>query len=242
MTDKPAPPQSPGREATIRAIQLSYARNDLEPTSETTLALYREDAEHAADAILAVQSPVLPPSGVGWRCFFCDEIFTDAKTASDHFGDTICADPLCKVAQIDGGIAQTIAKLAEQLNRFQIEDNTSFREFYALGADHHAALIQEEKKGYDRGLADGRALSASVGGEADTSWSRIDKELSAYVETVRKDLIERCAQEALRRDTHALFCMSDPTAIRSDIADRIRALAPTPARAQQRKKQNNTPL
>lgn len=42
------------REAIVRAVQLSYARHDLEPTSEVTLALYREDAEHAADAVIAI--------------------------------------------------------------------------------------------------------------------------------------------------------------------------------------------
>ena len=43
----------PGREETIRLLQKTMARRDLEPLSETTLALYRADAEHAADALLA---------------------------------------------------------------------------------------------------------------------------------------------------------------------------------------------
>ncbi len=44
------------RTAIIRAINLSYARADLEPTSPTTLSLYLKDAEHAADAVIAALS------------------------------------------------------------------------------------------------------------------------------------------------------------------------------------------
>jgi hypothetical protein len=89
-----------------------------------------------------------------WRCFFCDEVFTDEKAAANHFGDTICSEPLCKLAQVDGGIAKVVADLAIELDRYRREDNESFREFYRLGADHSVALRNEEQKGYDRGLAD----------------------------------------------------------------------------------------
>jgi len=42
---------------------------------------------------------------------------------------------------------------------------------------------------------------------------------------VRAATIEECALEALRCDTHELFCMAHPPAIRRDIATRIRALS-----------------
>lgn len=97
----------------------------------------------------------------GWRCFHCGEVFTDPKAAANHFGvDHIGDETLCQMAQVDGGIAKVIADLAEELQRYRSEDNTSYREFYALGADHRAALIKEEQKGYDRGLADARAEAA----------------------------------------------------------------------------------
>lgn len=99
---------------------------------------------------------------VGWRCFHCDEVFTDPKAAANHFGvDHVGDETLCQMAQVDGGIAKVIADLAEELQRYRSEDNTSYREFYALGADHRAALIREEQKGYDRGLADARAEACS---------------------------------------------------------------------------------
>jgi hypothetical protein len=92
-----------------------------------------------------------------WRCFFCDEVFTDERAAANHFGDTVCSEPLCKLAQVDGGMASVVADLATELDRYRREDNESFREFYRLGADHSVALRAEEQKGYDRGLADTNA-------------------------------------------------------------------------------------
>lgn len=59
------------------------------------------------------------------------------------------------------------------------------------------------------------------------TWQAIDANLSAYIETVRSDLIDRCVAEAVRCDTHELFCMADPAAIRRDIANRIRKLSST---------------
>ncbi|MDN3278806.1 hypothetical protein QWJ07_31405 [Frankia sp. RB7] len=105
------------------------------------------------------QSPAETVSHDGreWRCFFCDEVFTDPKAAGNHFGcDHPGNEPLCQLAQVDGGIARVIADLSEELQRYRSEDNESFREFYRLGADHVVALRNEEQKGYDRGLADGR--------------------------------------------------------------------------------------
>lgn len=93
-----------------------------------------------------------------WRCFHCDEVFTDPKSAANHFGvDHIGDETLCQMAQVDGGIARVIADLAEELQRYRSEDNTSYREFYALGADHSQALRREEEKGYARGMKDARA-------------------------------------------------------------------------------------
>jgi len=71
------------------------------------------------------------------------------------------------------------------------------------------------------------------------SWPEIDSELTAYAQTIRAELIEECAREALRCDTHALFCMADPTAIRQDIAQRIRTLAMT--RPQREQLNTSTP-
>ena len=49
-----------------------------------------------------------------WRCFFCDEVFTRAKDAAEHFGvDEACeADvPACKIAAHEGHLVKYIRKL-----------------------------------------------------------------------------------------------------------------------------------
>lgn len=123
---------------------------------------HRNKEEAARLQALVDQKYTEPAQTVGWRCFHCDEVFTDPKAAANHFGvDHVGDETLCQMAQVDGGIAKVIADLAEELQRYRSEDNTSYREFYALGADHRAALIREEQKGYDRGLADARAEACS---------------------------------------------------------------------------------
>lgn len=42
-----------------------------------------------------------------WRCFHCDEVFTDPKSAQDHFGDGGGCDPeppACKLNAMEGGL------------------------------------------------------------------------------------------------------------------------------------------
>jgi hypothetical protein len=132
---------------------------------------YITDAESRIMGILndlahdVCEEIITPTAGLAqtpdqWRCFHCSEVFTDAKAAANHFGvDHLGDETLCQMAQVDGGIARVIADLSEELQRYRSEDNESFREFYRLGADHSQALIREEQKGYDRGLADGRTVS-----------------------------------------------------------------------------------
>lgn len=93
----------------------------------------------------------------GWRCFHCGEMFVNTDAAREHFGDDLDASPLC---QID---AKQIRELEHELARYRAEDSDSDRQFYAMSADHARALIREEQKGYDKGLADGRADTRETG-------------------------------------------------------------------------------
>ena len=63
------------------------------------------------------KSPALEPVTVEakhWRCFFCDEVFTDDKAAAHHFGGEICGEPLCKLAQVDGPLCPKGTNGSEQ--------------------------------------------------------------------------------------------------------------------------------
>lgn len=94
-----------------------------------------------------------------WRCFHCDEVFTDVDAARLHFGVDQDYEPGC-VARVPDEERVLLTRIREQdaeLERFYQEDSDKDREIHALRADHAQALIREEEKGYARGLKDGRA-------------------------------------------------------------------------------------
>lgn len=102
-----------------------------------------------------------------WRCFHCDEVFTDPKSANDHFGDGGGCDPeppACKLNAMEGGLLKLYREALQELHQWQVEDNASAREFYALGAEHAVKLRQEEEKGYARGLGDRLAVLDAIEG------------------------------------------------------------------------------
>ena len=92
------------------------------------------------------------PSEVRWRCFHCDEEFADTDAAAEHFGRFEDCAPICKVG------ADRFRQMEDELASWRSESDTASKEFYGLGAKHSTALREAEQQGYDRGLADGRAL------------------------------------------------------------------------------------
>jgi len=93
-----------------------------------------------------------------WRCFHCDDVFTDRAAAAEHFGgDNLQADPACKLNSIEGGLIALVRAQEQELQQFRTEETASYREFYRLGAEHAAAVRRAEEEGYAKGLADGRA-------------------------------------------------------------------------------------
>lgn len=102
----------------------------------------------------------LSPVMAGWRCFHCDEVFSDEVTAKEHFGCELHSEPACKLNALEGGLLKLLRDQEEELRQHRSEQTAFAREFYALGADHYQAQRREEEKGYARGLADGAALSA----------------------------------------------------------------------------------
>lgn len=118
--------------------------------------LAREIVNFAMSCMAA--QPSLPAQGApGWRCFHCDETFTDEAAAKDHFGYDMLAEPGCKLNELEGGLLGILRRQEEQLSAYHREETASYREFYSLGADHARALRREEEKGYARGVADCRS-------------------------------------------------------------------------------------
>lgn len=101
-----------------------------------------------------------------WRCFHCDEVFTDREAAADHFGiqiDGLADEVGCKLTEQEGGILKMLREAQEELRRYHEEDSNMARTFHALGAEHSVALRTEEEKGYARGLADAKKHPEELG-------------------------------------------------------------------------------
>lgn len=81
-----------------------------------------------------------------WRCFHCDEVFTDFAEAELHFGRSEYHTPVC---QID---ATQLRDLERQLHSYHEEDTDLHRALHKQEAEHAVALRREEEKGYARGL------------------------------------------------------------------------------------------
>lgn len=53
----------------------------------------------AQDVLAEVSSPAMPQ--LEWRCFHCDEVFTDALEATQHFGSEEFKTPACRMSSDD---------------------------------------------------------------------------------------------------------------------------------------------
>lgn len=91
-----------------------------------------------------------------WRCFHCDEVFTDKATAAEHFGHDELCEPACKIDAAEYRRMEDVHR--QHLN----ETDEASRLYYAQQDANRRALVAEEQKGYDRGLADGRAQVAEL--------------------------------------------------------------------------------
>ncbi|WP_197689302.1 hypothetical protein [Bradyrhizobium erythrophlei] len=131
---------------------------DVDAAGETELARVwtKIEAIRAKQAQKPKHSPLPGLSVMPWRCFHCDEVFTDEAAAREHFGISEMEIPGCKLNALEGGLLGIVRRQEEQLEQYHREDTASYREFYALGADHYRALRSEEEKGYARGLKDAR--------------------------------------------------------------------------------------
>ena len=82
-----------------------------------------------------------------WRCFHCDETFTDASSATEHFGASERQNPAC---QID--IAE-YRSMEARMVRYNDEDADIHRQMYGMKNEHQQALRRAEEDGYAKGLA-----------------------------------------------------------------------------------------
>lgn len=95
-----------------------------------------------------------------WRCFHCGDTFTKAQErwAREHFGRDQNAEPICLIRTAgENALLTALRNREDELRAYREEDQDVMRALWSMQADHREALIREEQRGYDRGLADGRA-------------------------------------------------------------------------------------
>lgn len=97
-----------------------------------------------------------------WRCFHCDEVFTDRFEAARHFGADESATTACQIKGAEGGLVRALrdaeAETEKAYRLMHDESNDFAKAFYAAQTRHQQALLRAEELGYERGLDDGRRL------------------------------------------------------------------------------------
>ena len=89
--------------------------------------------------------------GESWRCFHCDEVFTDREAAALHFGNfgpRSYTDAHCLID------APKLRDMEFQLHRYQEEDGPIHRLMHRQAGEHTQALIRAEEAGYAKALKD----------------------------------------------------------------------------------------
>ncbi len=90
-----------------------------------------------------------------WRCFHCDEVFTDPKEARTHFGAIQGDKAVCALS------SDEIRHMEWCLRRYREEDTDLHRQIAHMQCEHTQALMRAEESGYAKGLRDGRALASN---------------------------------------------------------------------------------
>jgi hypothetical protein len=88
-----------------------------------------------------------------WRCFHCDQVFTNLRCATIHFGGDEAATCACVLSH-EQHLVDHIRDLEAQLDGYRAEDTKILRSIYTLEADHRQALIRAEEEGYNKGVRD----------------------------------------------------------------------------------------
>jgi hypothetical protein len=93
-----------------------------------------------------------------WRCFHCNEVFTNPKHAREHFGAEEGATPACKLTHSEGHLVTYIRKLEDELASYRREDSDALRAMHAREAEQHEAVRRAEERGYDKGVQEAKRM------------------------------------------------------------------------------------
>jgi len=94
-----------------------------------------------------------------WRCFHCDEVFTNVNCAAVHFG-LGTGLPACKIAAHEGHLVKYIRNLESQLARYRAEDSDVMRSIMTLEADYRRAAHKRAWKFLAEQVEDGESAGS----------------------------------------------------------------------------------
>jgi|GEM_PF-3574626 len=125
------------------------------------------DCEYCIDGLQADGETPCPCRGVHppapeakeWRCFHCDEVFTDEHSAKLHFGMDQCKDPACKIKMgAETSLLVALRKAEQELQdawmAIHDEATEAAKAYYAQQSRHGEQLRVAEELGFERGIAD----------------------------------------------------------------------------------------
>lgn len=96
------------------------------------------------------------PTRKSWRCFHCNETFTNPKHAATHFGTDEAATPACKLTQSETHLIAYIRQLERDLTQYRHEDSHILRAIQAKEFEQQQALTQAEEHGYNKGVQEAK--------------------------------------------------------------------------------------
>jgi len=124
----------------------------------TASALFEERRLHAS--LKTARAGRGSGGPLSWRCFHCDEVFTDQHRARLHFGTEEGCVPACHIKASEGGLLKALRD-AEDAARdawaaIHSEGTDIMAAWRGAQARHHQAVTSAEERGYERGLQDMR--------------------------------------------------------------------------------------
>ena len=169
-----APPPSPAAQAAPAAGAVAgWQWVPTVPTEEMCRAMdgvgdsYMEHGPNIWAAMLAAApQPLAAPAtqqveevseSQVWRCFHCEEVFTDKDSAALHFGSSERQEAYCTIP------VEHFRWMEEQQRRYFEEDTESHRTIRALHSQSFENARRSEERGYARGLEDAKKHPQELG-------------------------------------------------------------------------------
>lgn len=146
------------------------------------------DCEYCIDGLQADGETPCPcrgcqapaPASKEWRCFHCDEVFTEEHSAKLHFGMDQCSDPACVIKMgAEKSLLVALRKaeneLADAWAAIHNESTESAKAYYAQQSRHGEQLRAAEELGFERGIAEVKQLRNKVAARSLTDAELIDE-------------------------------------------------------------------